>query len=202
MGLSLPLKHPKTTPITFLGAIRRGQYSVFHVKSVHPNVHPLCAFRFSMYTQTYTQLYTQPRKTPLSDPIFAPQNAKTARTPPFSVFKPFNIRLSPVNPTFYISTNNPIHNLYKPLNLSSPLLTPHSQRQRLTRPQYSPIASQRPIQPTETPIQPVKTPRIASTPLYTPSKRPSQHIHHPNVTFRPSNTLQSAFKCNTDVSPM
>ena len=101
MGLSPPPKHHKTTPITFFRAIRRGQYSVFHVKSVHPNVHPLCAFRFSMYTQTYTQLYTQPRKTPLSAPISAPQNAKTARTPPFSVFKPFNIRLSPVNSAFY-----------------------------------------------------------------------------------------------------
>ena len=155
-----------------------------------------------MYTQTYTQLYTQPRKTPLSASISNPQNAKTARTPPFSVFKPFNIRLSPVNPTFYISTNNPIHNLYKPLNLSSPFTT---LTQPTTAPHTASIQSNSlttPIQPTETPVQPVKTPRIASTPPHTPPKRPSQHIHHPNVAFRPSNTLQSAFKCNTDVSPM
>ena len=102
-GLSPPPKHPKTTQITFFRAIRRGQCSVFHVKTVHPNVHPLYTFRFSVYTQTYTQLYTQPRKTPLSASISNPQNAKTARTPPFSVFKPFKIRLSPVNSTFYIT---------------------------------------------------------------------------------------------------
>ena len=155
MGLSPPPKHSKTTPITFFRAIRRGQCSIFYVKSVHPNVHPLCAFRFSVYTQTYTQLYTQPRKTPLSDPKTNPQNAKTARTPPLSVFKPFNIRLSPVNPTFYIFPDNPIYNPYKPLNLQQPSITS---------------------------IKPTTTPHAASIPSNSPTTphiaRRNAHIAH------------------------